>query len=100
MHFRFGRRGIRIELRRVRLHTHDRPRMRRQEHMRDLRQHRIRQVLHHQRHPIRLRPARRQQRPGLRLARLQRHARPTQLASKPHKFPIMRALVQEQRLAR
>ena len=99
MHRCFRARGFGIKLHCVRLHAHDRSYVRRQQRVRNLRQHRVGQVLHHQAHAMRLRPATAQQCPRLSLARLQRHTRPAQLAAHFHQPPVMRALVQEQRFA-
>ena len=49
--------------------------------------------------PWALAQQRRQERAGLRLAGLERHARPAQLAAQPHEPPVVGALVHEQRLA-
>ena len=71
-----------------------------QQAVRDLRQHRVGQVLHHQRHAVRPRPAEAEQGAGLRLAGLERHAGPAQPPPHADERPVVRALVHEQRLAR
>ena len=66
----------------------------------DLREHRVGEVLDHQRHPVGLGPAEGEERPGLRLAGLERDARPAQLAAQPDEPPVVGTLVHEQRLPR
>ena len=95
---RLGQRGLGVELHAVGLDAHDRPRMGREQDVWDLGEHRVGQVLDHQRHPVGLRPAEAQQGPGLGLARLEGHARPAQLAAEPDESPVVGALVHEQRL--
>ena len=73
-----GPRGVGVELHAVGLDAHDRARVRGQQDVGDLREHRVGQVLDHQGHAVGLGPAEAEQRPGLRLAGLERHARPAQ----------------------
>ena len=85
MHLRLHRRGFRIKLHPVRLHSHDRPHVRRQQTMWHLRQHRIRQILHHQGHPVRLRPTSRQ---PVRFDRKCTSPKPSRSYLTSHRLPI------------
>jgi len=49
---------------------------------------------------MRLGPGKAEQRAGLRFAGLERDAAPAETTTETHKFPIVRALVEEQGLAR
>ena len=100
VHLRLRRRGGGVELHGVGLHSHDGAGVSGQLQVRNLRQHRIGEVLHHQRHTVPARPAQAQERSGLCLARLQRHAAPAERTAQAHQGPVVRALVHEQRLAR
>src|SRR5438552_9634236 len=53
----FGTRCLRIELHSVCFHAHDRAGMRGEENVRNLGEHRIREVLYHELHAMRLGPA-------------------------------------------
>ena len=100
MHHGLGRRSRRIKLHGVGFHSHDRANLCGQPHMRHLRQHGVGEILHHQRHPVRLGPARTEEGAGLGFTGLERHAGPAQFAAQPHVLPVVRALVKEQRFAR
>ena len=65
----------------------------------NLGEHRVGQVLHHQRHPVGSGPAGGEDRARLRLAGLQGHAAPAELAAEPHLLPVVSALVKKERLA-
>ena len=67
--------------------------------MRNLCEHWVRQILHHQSHSVRFSPTGAEQRAGLGFAGFERHTRPTQLAPEAHVLPVVRALVEKQRLA-
>ena len=90
---------FRVKLHAVRLDAHDRADSCGQLHVRNLRQHRVGEVLHHQRHAVCLGPAGAEDRAGLRLAGLERDAVPAEFAAEPDQLPIVRALVEEQWLA-
>ena len=66
--------------------------------VRDLGEHGVGQVLDHDRHAVGPGPAEAEQRAGERLAGLERHARPAQLAAQPDESPVVGALVHEQGL--
>ena len=100
VHLRLGRGGSGIELHGVGFDAHDGARVRGQQHVRNLCQHRIGEILHHQRHAVLPRPAQAQERSGLRLARFQRHAAPAERPAQAHQGPVVGALVHEQRFAR
>ena len=99
MHRLLRARGVGVELHRVGLHAGDGADVRGEQDVGNLREHRIGQVLHHQLHPVRLGPTRTEERAGLCLAGLERHASPAEFAPTPHKPPVVRALVEEERLA-
>ena len=96
----FGGRCLRVELHRVGLDPGDGGGVSGEQAVRDLRQHGIGQVLHHQGHAVRLRPAQAQQRAGLGFACFQRHAGPSQFASAPDLPPVVGAFVEKERAAR
>ena len=67
--------------------------------MRNLREHGIGQILHHQRHAVSFRPTRAEQRAGLGFASLERDAGPAQTPAQPDQLPVVRTLVHEERFA-
>ena len=69
-------RGLRVELRRIALHAHDRTDMRRQKYMRYRCQHGVGQVLHHQLHTVLFCPTAGKQGSCLRFAYFQCNAVP------------------------
>ncbi len=100
MHGRFWHRGGWVELGSVRLYSHNDTGVRGEQNMWHHRQHGVGEVLHHQGHPVRLRPAEREQGASLRLAGLERDACPSQRAPELHQPPIMGTLIHEERFAR
>ena len=99
MHRRLWSRRVGIELHGVRFDAHDGARVGGQQHVGNLGQHGVGQVLHHEGQAVGARPAEAQQRAGLGLAGLEGHARPAQFATQPHQAPIVRTFVHKERLA-
>ena len=99
MHPSFQGRGFGVKLHPVALDPHDRSGMRSEKDVRNLGKHRVGQILDHQVHPVGLGPASAEDGAGLRLARLERDPGPAEFAAEPDQLPVMRALVEKQRLA-
>ena len=74
--------------------------MRGEQHVRDLGEHRISQVLHHQLHAVRFGPTPAEHSPRLRFAGLQRNPGPAEFPPQLHQPPVVRAFVEEERPAR
>src|SRR5882672_7788356 len=89
-----------IELHAVGLDAHDGMNVCGEEEVGYLCQHRVGQVLDHEAHAVGPGPAGAEDRAGLSFAGFEGDSRPAQLATEPDLPPIMRAFIEEQRLAR
>ena len=97
MRLPLGSARFRIELHPVGLDAHDRPGVSGEEEVRNLREHRIREVLDHQGHAVRFCPAEAEKGAGLGFTRFQSDTGPAEFATHPHELPVVGTFVHEER---
>ena len=95
----FDRGGIWIKLHGVAFHALDGASMSGEFDVRDNGEHGVREILHHERHPMRLGPAEAEQRASLSFASLQGDTTPAKTTTEADEFPVVRAFIKEERLA-